>query len=406
MSRARSDHDEEVEGRRVVGRTSERDVVGIYFTEMGRFPLLTGKDEAAIGRRIEQERERMLGELATIPAVRDAIYAVARRLRTGEVPPELVIAMPAGGTPGPARVKRFVRDVARIKRLDRDARAGDARLRAAVASLPLTPTVVDDLVERLRRAPGARAAIEAVERAEVAIRAAKQELVESNLRLVVSVAKRYTPTGVPLADLIQDGNLGLLRAADKFQYRRGFKFSTYATWWIRQSITRGIADRGRTIRVPVHMAEALSKITYTRRHLVGVLGREPTDAELSRETRIPAGRVRFMLDANPQPVALEMPIGDDATLVDFLEDHSLPSAVDAVADADTAARLRVALESLNDREREVVRLRFGLADGEPHTLDEIGTRLRVTRERIRQIEVRALGKLRRPALGLHELVAT
>jgi RNA polymerase sigma factor (sigma-70 family) len=404
MSRAKNDHDEEVERRRPVGRSAERDAVGIYFAEMGRFPLLTGKDEAAIGRRIEQERERMLGELAAIPAVRRSIYGIARKLRAGVMPPEVVIAMPAGGTPGPARVRTLVRDVARIKRLDRaGARPGDPRLRAAMAALPLTPTAVDTLIERLRRAPGARTAIEAVERAEAAIRAAKQELVESNLRLVVSVAKRYTATGIPLADLIQDGNLGLLRAADKFQYRRGFKFSTYATWWIRQSITRGIADRGRTIRVPVHMAEALSKITHTRRQLLGTLGREPTDAELSRETRIPAGRVRFMLDANPQPVALEMPIGDDATLVDFLEDHSMPSAVDAVADADTAARLRIALDSLNDREREIVQLRFGLADGEPHTLDEIGTRLRVTRERIRQIEVRALGKLRRPDLGLREL---
>jgi RNA polymerase primary sigma factor len=316
--------------------------------------------------------------------------------------------MPVGGTPGPARVRGLLRAVERIRRLEHaTSRGADARLRAAAAALPLTPTVVDGLVERLRQASGVKPAVlEAVEAADAAIRAAKQELVESNLRLVVSVAKRYTATGVALADLIQDGNLGLLRAADKFQYRRGFKFSTYATWWIRQSITRGIADRGRTIRVPVHMAEALSKITHTRRHLLGVLGREPTDAELAHETRIPPGRVRFMLDANPQPVALEMPIGDDATLVDFLEDHSLPSAVDAVADADTAARLRVALGSLNEREREVVQLRFGLADGEPHTLDEIGVRMSVTRERIRQIEVRALGKLRCSALGLRELVAT
>jgi RNA polymerase primary sigma factor len=232
------------------------------------------------------------------------------------------------------------------------------------------------------------------------VASAKRELIEANLRLVVAVAKRYRWSAVPFGDLIQEGNLGLLRAVDKFQYRRGFKFSTYATWWIRQAITRGIADRGRTIRLPVHVAESLNDVMRSRATLLDRLGREPSTEELAQHARIPAPKLQLLLDAAPRPVSLELPVGDDATLADFLEDRSEVSPIERVADAQRATALARALDQLEPREREIVRLRFGLDAEAPHTLEEIGERLDLTRERIRQLEGKALARLRRLAVDL------
>jgi RNA polymerase primary sigma factor len=229
------------------------------------------------------------------------------------------------------------------------------------------------------------------------VRETKRLMIEANLRLVVSVAKRYRRTGVPLLDLIQEGNLGLIKAVDRFQYRRGFKFSTYATWWIRQSITRGIADRARTIRLPVHVVEVLNRLTRTRHELIERRGREPTPEELARRLRIPVAKVRQLLEAPARTVSLQTPIanGDGAELGDFLEDTQI-----APADADTVQRERAseiarALAALTDKEREILRLRFGIGNEREHTLEEIGERFALTRERIRQIETGALRKLER-----------
>jgi len=265
--------------------------------------------------------------------------------------------------------------------------------------------VVDDPVKVYLKEIGRVPLLTPEEEIELAIRisdndgSAKKRLAEANLRLVVSIAKRYVGRGMQFLDLIQEGNLGLIKAVDKFDYTKGFKFSTYATWWIRQAITRAIADQARTIRIPVHMVETINKVKKTNSHLLHKNGRDPTAEEIAAELEMPVDKVREILRVAQEPVSLETPIGEeeDSHLGDFIQDEDAPAPADAASTLLLKEQLGDVLRTLTPREAKVLELRFGLTDGTPHTLEEVGQEFNVTRERIRQIEAKALRKLRHPS---------
>lgn len=413
--------------------TQVDDPVKMYLRQMGQIPLLTRKEEIEIAERIKEAEGKFREAVSGLRLLKYKALEVADKILKKEINSEEYLNVDVR-VKGSKLQKKLIRLTAGLK---------SARNSTAIAKyineMNLAMSVIDEMVKkceeyldetakldaRLARArkqknrseitellkekrrivrelgepiPDIRERFKLIKSTEVKFNKAKKALVAANLRLVVSIAKKYTNRGLSFLDLIQEGNIGLMKAVDKFEYKRGYKFSTYATWWIRQAITRSIADQSRTIRIPVHMTETINKLIKVSRALVQQNGKEPTPEEIAHKMRMPVDKVRGILKIAQEPISLQTPIGDegDTHFGDFIEDKRAISPANATAYSMLKEQMDDVLSTLTEREKKVLRLRFGIGDGYPRTLEEVGAVFKVTRERVRQIEAKALRKLRHP----------